>query len=169
MLYPGRRRSTYGSFVLHRLQEVGTEHTAMKNSWIAGSTDFKLSNMLNHAKSDVYKAAMTRMQADGVRLRGECILWAAACLHYIKPHITSWNWNLIFVMAKQNLLFSTYSALLELEAHHEADLGFAYRTLDLAKAFTNCIARSQQQAFLNVLSTSGTHFLWFRWDYCQKV
>ena len=48
--------------------------TAMKNlsnSKIAGSTNLKLSNMLDNPKSDVHKAAMTRMRADGARERGQ--------------------------------------------------------------------------------------------------
>jgi len=45
-------------------------------------------------------------------------------------------------MAKQNLQFVKYPPLLELEAHHGADLGFAYGTPESAKSFTNYIARS---------------------------
>ena len=67
-------------------------------------------------------------------------------------------------MAKQNLPFSKYPALLELETHHGADLGFAYHTHDSAKIFTNYIARSQRQAFLNRLSSSDIHFFSFLID-----
>ena len=67
-------------------------------------------------------------------------------------------------MAKQNMPFSKYPALLELEAHHGADLGFAYGTPDSAKAFTTYIAKSQRQAFLNKLSVSETHFFSFLTD-----
>ena len=44
--------------------------TTMKNflnSWIRGSTNLKLSNMLDHAKSEVHKGAITGMRADGAR------------------------------------------------------------------------------------------------------
>ena len=41
------------------------------NSWIVGSTNLRLSNMLDHAGSDTHKAAMTRMKADSARERGE--------------------------------------------------------------------------------------------------
>lgn len=92
--------------------------------------------MLNHAKSDIYKAAMTRMQGDGVRLRGECntkhtLDHLLSTLDQATCHQLKLRFDICYVMAKQNLPFSTYSALLELEAHHEAEL---YKTLDSAKA-----------------------------------
>ena len=52
----------------------------------------------------------------------------------------------------------------QLEAHHGADLGFAYDTPDSAKGFTTYIAKSQRQAFLNKLSVSETHFFSFLTD-----
>ena len=46
----------------------------MKNfskSWITGSVNLKLSNMLDHAKSDVHKAAMSKSRADSAKEKGE--------------------------------------------------------------------------------------------------
>ena len=47
---------------------------SMKNfskSWITGSVNLKLSNMLDHAKSDVHKAAMSKSRADSAKEKGE--------------------------------------------------------------------------------------------------
>lgn len=42
-------------------------------------------------------------------------------------------------LAKQSLPFSQYPAILELETHHQVDLGFAYSTPDSARIFTSYI------------------------------
>ena len=49
--------------------------------------------------------------------------------------------------------FSKYPALLELEARHGVDLGFAYYA-DSAISFTGYIASSQRKAFFHSLSST---------------
>ena len=65
------------------------------------------------------------------------------------------KFDLCFVMAKHSIPFAKYPALLELEQHHEVDIGHAYNTVDSARLFTSCIAKSQHQGFLNSLPSGG--------------
>ena len=55
---------------------------------------------------------------------------------YVHHQATHHQLKLIFATLWQSRT-SKCPALLKLEAHHGADLGFAYRTPDSAKAFTN--------------------------------
>lgn len=61
------------------------------------------------------------------------------------------KFELCFFMAKESNPFAKYPAFLQLEEHHEVDLGHAYRMPDSAKSFTGFIAESQRQGFLNSL------------------
>ena len=74
------------------------------------------------------------------------------------------KFDVCFMMAKESLLFTKYPTLLELESRHGVDLGLAYSTPDLAKAFTSYIVKNQRQTFLNTLSSSGSRFFSFLMD-----
>ena len=50
--------------------------------------------------------------------------------------------DVCYLLAKENIAFLKYPAILELEEHHGVDVGFAYRTKDSAKIFTHYIAES---------------------------
>ena len=57
-------------------------------------------------------------------------------------------------MAKENIAFAKYPALLELEERHGVDIGDAYKTKDSAAQFTKYITESQRQDFLDALSSA---------------
>jgi len=146
---------------------------SMKNfssSWVKGSTNLKLSNMLDHARSEVHQAAMSRMRADSAKEKGESAVIntpLGRCLSTLDEAThgrLKLKFDICYTMAKQNLPFIKYPALLELEAHHGADLGFAYDTPESAKIFTNYIARILRQSFLSTLSSSHTNFFSFLAD-----
>ena len=58
-------------------------------------------------------------------------------------------------MAKQSIPFAKYPALLDLEQHHEIDIGHAYDTVNSARLFTSFIAKSHHQGFLDSLRSGG--------------
>ena len=123
-----------------------------------------------HATSDVHKAAMAKLKVDRSRASGE----TAATSTTIGRLLSSMDdetrermakmFDVCFMMAKESLPFTKYPALLELESRHGVDLGPAYHRPDSAKTFTTYIAKSQHQAFLNALSSSGSRFFSFLMD-----
>ena len=141
-----------------------------RRDWIDGSTNQRTSNLMDHATSDVHKASMAKLKVERSRAMGE----SAATSSTIGRLLSSMDdetrgrmakkFDVCFVMAKESLPFTKYPALLELESRHGVDLGPAYRTPDSAKAFTSYIAKSQRHAFLNALSSSGSHFFSFLMD-----
>ena len=72
------------------------------------------------------------------------------------------KFDLCYLMAKEGIAFEKYTALYELEARHEVDLGPAYKTAPSAKLFTHYMAESQHQQFLQ--SPSQTKFYSFLMD-----
>ena len=111
--------------------------------------------MLDHANSDVHKAAMVRLRVDSLRARGESTALVLAIGHSLSTMDRETRarmgrkFELCFVMAKESIPFAKYPTLLQLEEHHGLDVGSAYRTPDSAKSFTGFIALSQRQGFLN--------------------
>ena len=140
------------------------------NSWIKGSANLKLSNMLDHARSDVHLAAMSKLRADLATESGESTLLhtplgrCVVNLDEVALGRLKLKFNICYMMAKQSLPFAKYLPLLELQAHHGADLGSSYNTPDSAKIFTTYIAKSLQQSFLNTISASNISFFSFLAD-----
>ena len=68
------------------------------NSWIKGFTNLKLSNMVDHALSDVHKTAMSRLRANSAREKGESAILSTpgysdeVCYDRVKLQfdVTSW-------------------------------------------------------------------------------
>ena len=61
------------------------------------------------------------------------------------------KFDVYYMMAKENIPFSKYPSILELEDCHDIDMGPAYRTPDSAKSFTSFIATCQRNDFLGKL------------------
>ena len=135
---------------------------------ITGSTNQKVSNVLDHATSEVHKVAMARMRADATKARGESAILTTAIGRSMcgmdsqtRARVIR-KFELSYVMAKESIPFAKYPALLQLEQRHGVDIGHAYNTPESAKAFTGFIAKSQRQGFLNILS-SNNHFIAYLW------
>ena len=134
---------------------------SFSRAWITGSTNHKVSNVLDHAASEVHKVAMTRKRADDAKASGGSAMLSSTigrCLATLDSETRARmerKFDLCYVMAKQSIPFAKYSALIELEQRHEVDIGRAYNTADSARLFTSFIAKSQRQGFLNSLHGEG--------------
>ena len=62
------------------------------------------------------------------------------------------KFDVCYLMVKEGIAFKKYASLCELEAHHEVDLGHAYRTASTARLFTYYTAQVQPQQYLQSLS-----------------
>jgi len=93
---------------------------SFSRAWIVGSTNHKVSNVIDHATSEVHKVAMTRMRADAMKASGESPALLSMIGRCLSTLDTARKWierkfELCFVMAKQSIPFAKYPALLELE------------------------------------------------------
>ena len=66
------------------------------------------------------------------------------------------KFEISFVLAKEHIPFTKYTAIHELEERHGIDLGATYKNRDSARNFVHYIAESQRQQLL--ISLSSCHF-----------
>lgn len=138
-------------------------------AWIAGSTNHKTSNVVDHANSEQHKAAMAHVRAEHAKASNQPVTTYATiarCLFTLDGDTRGRlrkKFDLCYLMAKEGIAFAKYPALHALEVRHEVNLGTAYAIPDSAKLFTSYLANSQRQAFLtSVLGRS--HFYSFLMD-----
>ena len=117
--------------------------------WINGSTNHKISCVIDHAKSDQHGAAMNARKGSGTSI-------ARGLLNMDKATQDRMNkkFDICYVMARECLAFAKYPALHELKLRHGVDLGQAYKTKDSAKLLSHYIAEGQRQELFESLSTS---------------
>ena len=104
------------------------------NTWVTGSTNQKVSNLTAHATSDTHKAAMIRLRVESAKAKGESTAMLspiAACFLTLDGETRvkmRCKFDVCYLMAKENIPFVKYPALLDLETRHGVDLGLAYST-----------------------------------------
>jgi len=143
----------------------------MKNfsrSWICGSTNQRSSNIIDHAKSEQHKVAMTRLRTEQARLSNVPIVSYAPIVQSFAAMETSTReklekrFDVCYMLAKEDMAFRKYPAICHLERKHGVELGESYQTKDSASAFTGYIALQQRNTFLS--SFSKAHFFSFLMD-----
>ena len=134
---------------------------SFSRAWITGSTNYKVSNVSEHATSEVHRVAMTRQRVDAAKASGGSAALSSTigrCLSTLDSGTRARmarKFDLCFVMVKQSISFAKYPALLELKQRHDVHISHGYNTADSARLFTSFIAKSQRQSYLNSLPTGG--------------
>ena len=136
-------------------------------AWITGSTNQKLSNVLNHACSNQHKLSMSLLRVEQAKGTNRpvttypSIAQSLLSMDRLLRERMGKKFDICYMLAKENLPFRKYPAIHELESCHGVDLGQSYAAKDSAKSFTHCIAESQRSAFVESLSNNGsTAFSW---------
>ena len=133
-------------------------------TWIEGSTNFRISNIQDHAKSEQHKRAMNRFRIDAAKASNQPLtsyspLARSLCVmgDDLKKRMER-KFDMAYVIAKEGLGFTKYPAIYELEARHGVDLGHAYQNRDSVRLFIKYIAESQRQQFMSWLKKSCLFF-----------
>ena len=93
-------------------------------AWTSGSTNQIVSNVLDHATSEVHKAAMARLRADHAKASGGSAVLSStigrglSTLDHETRSRMGRKFDLCVVIAKQSIPFAKYPALLQLEECH---------------------------------------------------
>ena len=110
------RQTLRRKFVLRCLQEI-REGDMLSKEFIKEYTNLKLSNMVDHARSDVPKAAVSRLRADSARENDESAIHSAplgcclATLHEVSSGRVKLKFGICYTtMTKQSLPFAKYPA-----------------------------------------------------------
>ena len=126
-------------------------------AWITGSTNQKLSNVLDHARSDQHKLSMSLLRVEQAKATNAPVTMYAPIAQSLLSMGRSLQermgkkFDICYMLAKENLPFRKYPVIHELESRHGVDLGQSYATKDSAKSFMHCIAESQRSAFVESL------------------
>ena len=107
-------------------------------AWITGST--KLSNVLDHARSDQHKLSMSLLRVEQAKATNAPVTAYAPIAQSLLSMDRSLQERLgkkfyvCYMLAKENLPFRKYPAIHELESRHGVDLGQSYATKDSASS-----------------------------------
>ena len=113
--------------------------TGIKNfsrSWIVGSTNQKTSNLVDHAKSEQHRAAMSRMYAESAKASKlpvtsySPIARSLLTIDEGTQERLRKKFDICYVVAKQGLSFRKYPSIHALQERHDVNLGFSYKTVD---------------------------------------
>ena len=136
-------------------------------AWLAGSTNHKTSNVLDHAKSEQHVASMARLQEQHARARDlptssyAPIVRSLMVLDQREKKRMQHKFEICYVLAREGLAFLKYPVFHALAERQGVELGSSYKTTDSARLFTRSIAESQHQKFCLSLSTASTPFFQF--------
>ena len=156
--------STLWCVVCRQYEAKVCGHKSFSRVWIDGSSNHKTSNVTDHAKSEPHKAAMMCFKRDQAKNRNEPItsyspiaqsLLSTSMDLTVRERVKK-KFEISFVLAKEHIPFTKYTAIHELEERHGIDLGATYKDRDSARNFVHYIAESQRQQLLT--SLSSCHF-----------
>ncbi len=138
-----------------------TGHKNFSRVWLDGSGNHKISNILDHSKSEQHKLAMMLLRKDQARSKNDPITSYSPVAHSllsssmdstVRKRVKK-KFEISFMLAKEYLPFTKYPAIHELEEMHRVDLGQTYRNCDSASSFVHYITESQRQDFHRQLSS----------------
>ena len=105
-----------------------------RRDWIAGSTNQRTSNLIDHATSDVHKAAMAKLKVERSRARGESATTSTTIGRFLSSmdnetrERMAKKFDVCFMMAKESLLFTKYNCSNCWNSNFAMEVTWAQRT-----------------------------------------
>ena len=121
------------------------------NSWIKGSINHKTSNVIDHAKSDQHKAAMihVRKVSNQPLKTYSPIARSLLTINETTQKRMEKKFDITYMLMKENMAFTKYPAIYELEVRHGVNLGHAYNK-GFCKKLHPLYCRKSTQEFYQV-------------------
>ena len=135
---------------LQDTRKVHYRYEKFSRAWISGTTNKKTSDVIDHATSEQYRSAMSRMLAEAAKASSLPITsYSPIARSLLVMDDTTRDrmrkkFDICYVIAREGMPFRKYPILYALEERHSVDLGFAYKTNEAAKTFTHYITISQR-------------------------
>jgi hypothetical protein len=127
-------------------------------AWIAGSTNHKTSNIVDHAKSEQHVSSMVYMRIAQAKANNEPLesyTPIARCLMMMDEEEKvrmRHKFEISYVLAREGIAFQKYPVFHCLAERQGVQLGSTYKRSDCAKLFTYYIAEAQRSSFLQRFS-----------------
>lgn len=129
-------------------------------SCVNGFHSHRSSNIIDHASSDQHTIATDLLQKETAKSSNMPVISYAPILKSMQRmkeselHRMMRKFDLCYVLARENLAFRKYPALLQFEKRHGVDSGTSYLSHIKAKEFVGYIAESQRLQFRCTLKES---------------
>ncbi len=126
--------------------------------WITGAESIRISNVIDHAKSDQHKHAMMLLRRDQARSLGldaahyAPIARALTSLSKDEREKLKRKFDIAYLVATETLSFKKYASICALEKKHGVDLGVTYLNDIACKTFIHFIAEVEGERLKNALS-----------------
>lgn len=152
--------------VCHKYKDRLQGMRNFSSTWLTGSTNQRESSVIDHAKSEQHKSAMSRLRAEefnGMPLTSSAPI--VSLLTTMDAHEKAQvcrKFKICYVLARQGLALLKYPAFHALTERQGVDIGYSYRKTDSARQFTHFITETLRQRFLE--SLSGISFVSFLLD-----
>ena len=140
-----------------RLRYVGSK-TLPGHGLVAPCSNHKMSNVIDHVKSEQHKSTMMFFVGIRPRVSTNQLLATVPSLKVTNGSSCegTCQFNISMILAKVYIPFLKYPAIHESEERHKANLGTTYKNKDFARNFVHYIAESQRQQFH--ISLASCHF-----------
>ena len=128
------------------------------NKWIVGADSIRISNIKDHALSDQHAHAMLLVKKERAIAASEGpSSWApiASALHELPADTRGplrVKFDIAYFVATEQLAFTKYPSICELEARHGVDVGTSYLNHVAGKTFCHYIAESRRVQLTDRLS-----------------
>ena len=145
-----------------------------QKAWISGSTNYRPSNAVDHAKGKPHKAAMKmfmREQGKGVEEERSAnqtsIVAGLAAMSNEDKARTEKKFQVAYFVGKEELPMSKFSKIMDLEELHSVQLGNAYRNDNQCGTFIDFIGDDLANNALSKMQ--GVKFYSVLWDGATDV
>ena len=124
------------------------------SAFIDGSQNLRSSAFKDHAKSDMHQRAMLLLRkASAIAVTDYSpIARAFSSIHSATEERVKKQFEIAYMLSKENLSFSKMNAICQLEQQHGVDLGQSYKSRQACTTFVEYIALSLRQQLAELLN-----------------
>ena len=123
------------------------------SAFIEGSNNLRSSAFKDHARSDMHQREMLLLKKVSAKdiTHYAPIARAFSSIDSPTEERVKKQFEIAYMLCKENMSFSKMSAICELEQHHGVDLGQSYKSRQACTSFVEYIALAQRQQLASLL------------------
>ena len=137
--------------VCKEFEERISSRKNFSSKWIVGADSVRVSNVRDHAQNDQHTHAMCLLKKQHAICAGlGPSTYACIAQAFVKPSDDEREklrvkFDIAYFLAKENLPFTKYPCICELEARHGVSVGTSYRNENAGKEFIHYIAETKRE------------------------
>ena len=146
--------------VCSRFKDKISGRKNFSNKWIVGAESIRTSNVRDHSRNDQHVHAMMLLNKEHSQSSGlgpQSYAPIAKALNRLpddERERLKRKFDIAYFVASENLPYTKYPKICDLEARHGVQVGSAYRNENAGKEFVHYIAKSKREAQLQKLAVA---------------